>query len=140
MIITNFSKNFNINQSIYNNIVSSLDLEAIPCPCCEHKHWHFHGTYERSISSNEHKSKISVTRIKCAHCHHTHSILIKGMVPFSCLSYHEIISIIRQRSSALFSSSIFYWIRKKFITLVNHSYQDVCRLCSRNYPIAFIPT
>ena len=140
MIITNFSKNFNINQSNYNNIVSSLDLEAIPCPCCKHHHWNFHGSYCRSIRNGEDKKIISITRIKCMHCHSTHAILLKGMIPFSSLSYSEILSIIREHTSIFFSSSLFFWIRKKFMHQCSSSYPYICRLCSRNYPITFIPT
>ncbi len=85
MIIIHLRKKLKVfNQTIYNNIIFSLKIKDLGCPCCEVKDsFHYHGSYERSVIVDDESIQINVTRVKCSHCHSTHSLLISELVPYA---------------------------------------------------------
>jgi len=64
-----------------------------PCPMCGAKHprWSMFDSYERDLISYEKGSyviyRITISRIKCSSCGHTHAILPEIIVPYKILQF-----------------------------------------------------
>lgn len=136
MIITNNPNNFKLNQTIYNRIVDSLDLDSIPCDSCSSHDWSFHASYERKIDILN-NSSIIVARVICNHCRKTHVILIEGMIPFSSLSHHEIIHVLSNYDPDLISFPYLAFLKRKYFAHDIHDYFLLCLMNSRSFPVIF---
>lgn len=137
MIITNNPYKININQTIYNKIISRLDFSAIICPYCSHNEWAAHSKYERYVNFLSMRFKIKITRIICLHCGRTHAILVEDMIPFSCLGYSDIKLILSSSIDDHVSSSHFYFVKYKYNRNIS-SYWNICLSNSRRFPV--VPT
>ena len=78
-----------------------LSTLVFPCPFCgtKHPHWSEFASYERDLISYE-KSlavtyKITVSRIICSSCGHTHAILPEIIIPYSSYSLIFILKVLR---------------------------------------------
>lgn len=140
MIIAQTNTKYNtLTQSIYNLIVNSLDINNIKCTYCNNSNFHYHGYYNRNILINNKKKTIKITRIKCSCCNKTHSILCYPIIPFISIIYDDVITVIcNPNLSDLDLSHINYFINK--IKVLYISYDNLCKLFSRNYYLYFIPT
>lgn len=84
LMITVETENYNhISQDFYNNTINSLDLALIPCTCGHSGCLIRHGVYKRSIQLADTVITLSVIRVYCKECGHTHALLLSSMVPYS---------------------------------------------------------
>lgn len=84
LMITVQTKNYNlISQDFYNNTINSLDLNLIPCTCGHSGCLIRYGSYKRNIQLADKILTLSVVRVYCKSCGHTHALLLSSMVPYS---------------------------------------------------------
>lgn len=73
----------------------------LPCPICGAKHpdWSYHASYKRYLISFEKgltiAYEISITRLICSSCKHTHAILPEIIIPYGSYSLLFILSVLR---------------------------------------------
>lgn len=70
------------------------------CPCCGAKHsCSFHATYERDFivmeSTARHCHKVTIQRVICSSCGHTHALLPDVLIPYGSYSLFFILSVLR---------------------------------------------
>lgn len=83
-MITIKTENYNlISQDFYNKTIDSLDLNLISCACGHSGCLIRHGSYKRSIQLADRILSLSVVRVYCKICGHTHALLLSSMVPYS---------------------------------------------------------
>ena len=83
-MITVKTENYNlISQDFYNKTIDSLDLNLISCVCGHSGCLIRHGSYKRSIQLADRSLSLSVVRVYCKICGHTHALLLSSMVPYS---------------------------------------------------------
>ena len=83
-MITIKTENYNlISQDFYNKTIDSLDLNLISCVCGHSGCLIRHGSYKRSIQLADRILSLSVVRVYCKICGHTHALLLSSMVPYS---------------------------------------------------------
>lgn len=83
-MITVKTENYNlISQDFYNKTIDSLDLNLISCVCGHSGCLIRHGFYKRSIQLADRILSLSVVRVYCKICGHTHALLLSSMVPYS---------------------------------------------------------
>lgn len=140
MIITNNPYKCKLSQSIYNKIIDSLDFDSIFCSSCSSNHWSFHASYERSVDILDRSFKIKITRVICLSCGKTHAILIEDIVPFSILSFDDIISVLVDIDPDLVSSAHFYYLKLKYPVPYRYSYLSLCHRNKRSCSLIFFST
>ena len=78
-----------------------LQTLVFPCPYCgaKHPHWSEFASYERDLISWEKglpvTYRITVTRIICSSCGHTHAILPEIIIPYGSYSLIFILTVLR---------------------------------------------
>ena len=83
-MITIKTENYNlISQDFYNKTIDSLDLNLISCACGHSGCLIRHGSYKRSIQLADRILSLSVIRVYCKACGHTHALLLSSMIPYS---------------------------------------------------------
>lgn len=83
-MITVKTENYNlISQDVYNKTINSLDLNLISCTCGHSGCLIRQGSYKRSIQLADRVLSLSVVRVYCKICGHTHALLLSSMVPYS---------------------------------------------------------
>ena len=83
-MITVKTENYNlISQDFYNKTIDSLDLNLISCVCGHSGCLIRHGSYKCSIQLADRILSLSVVRVYCKICGHTHALLLSSMVPYS---------------------------------------------------------
>ena len=83
-MITISTENLNlISQDFYNDVVSSLDLTLVPCTCGQIGNLIRHGSYKRRFQLYDQILTITIVRVFCNVCRHTHALLLSSMVPYS---------------------------------------------------------
>ena len=84
LMITIKTENYNhISQDFYNKIIDSLDLTLISCTCGHSGSLIRHGSYKRKIPLKDRIITLTVVRVYCKHCGHTHALLLSSFVPYS---------------------------------------------------------
>lgn len=84
LMITITTENYNlISQDFYDNIINSLDLNLIPCTCGHSGCLIRHGSYKRNIKLTDEVLSLTVVRVYCNSCGHTHALLLSSIVPYS---------------------------------------------------------
>lgn len=84
LMITVKTENYNyISQDFYNKTINSLDLNLISCTCGHSGCLIRYGSYKRSIQLDGGILSLSVVRVYCKVCGHTHALLLSSMVPYS---------------------------------------------------------
>ena len=109
--INNFNENNLKSFSSYqerNSYIQSLmpditDIHRNICPCCHAKNKLIkYGKYERNISilvdDNVENYRVSVQRVICNSCNHTHSLLPNFIVPYKIMSLFSIAKIVQRAS------------------------------------------
>lgn len=83
-MITIETENYNhISQDFYNNTINSIDLSQIPCTCGLSGSLLFHGSYKRKVQLPDEVLVLTVARVRCSACGHTHALLLSSIVPYS---------------------------------------------------------
>lgn len=123
---------FNDELSTIDIYVKDLDIKALTCPFCKAKNTLSNfSSYKRNFvtyENNEPESHvITITRLICSSCEHTHAILPSVIIPYSSFSFKFTVSIIHDYLIGKFNSveamcmhynvaiSTFYRIFKNFI-------------------------
>ena len=83
-MITFYVADFNtLSQKYYSDIVSSLQIHQLTCPCCGHSGClEKHAYYCRYIFAGGKKTRLYILRLKCS-CGHTHALLPSSVIPYS---------------------------------------------------------
>ena len=79
------------------------DLHINVCPCCHAKNKLIkYGTYERNLSilvnDNVENYIVSVQRVICTSCNHTHALLLDFIVPYKIMALPSIAKIVQRAS------------------------------------------
>ena len=83
-MITIETENYNyISQDFYNKTIHSIDLNQISCTCGLSGCLIFYGSYKRRVQLQDHVLVLTVARVFCSSCGHTHALLLSSMVPYS---------------------------------------------------------
>ena len=98
-----FGKSFFKTESdlmIFNKFMDNFQVEQAICPHCGAKYnCTFFSTYFRNMITFENGSKtchnISITRVFCNSCHHTHAILPDNLIPYGSYSLSFILTVLR---------------------------------------------
>ncbi len=83
--------------------LSNRKLEGLgySCPCCGTKHpqWTYFASYKRYLISFEKGAlvtyRVTITRMKCSSCEHTHAILPEIIIPYGSYSLIFILTVLR---------------------------------------------
>ena len=83
-MITIFRPQFKtISQEVYDYVLQEVQLHQMSCPCGHTACLSIHGYYARGVKSKDETITITICRVKCAVCGHTHALLLSCMVPYS---------------------------------------------------------
>lgn len=86
-MLTVHVQNFNtFTQEFYNSVISELQMHQLKCSCSRSGCLSIHGYYRRSVMTPSGKVTLSICRVICSECGHTHAILLSSMVPYSQVS------------------------------------------------------
>ena len=102
-MITIETENYNlISQDFYNKVINSIDLNQISCPCGHSGCLIFYGSYKRKVQLQDSVLSLTVSRVCCSICGHTHALLLSSIVPYSQipLSVHVDILVAAQETSS----------------------------------------
>lgn len=106
---------FSETLKMYNNGKTNY---LIKCPCCESTDLVCHGYYKRKVSFKFNNiiisRKITIKRVKCKSCHHTHALLPMDIVPYKNATLSIIINCIFN-DKFFYDSSFSYDVREKWI-------------------------
>ena len=95
MITINSIKINTINQKNYNKLINSIDFNCVTCSCGHSGCLTKHAYYKRYIKTDcDSKVCLSILRVKCSICKHTHAVFPVFIVPYSQVSLDDHISII----------------------------------------------
>ncbi len=72
-----------ISQQYYDDALQKIHISALTCSCGNHGSFVYHGSYRRKLITENGKLPLSITRIKCKNCRHTHALLLSSMVPYT---------------------------------------------------------
>ena len=83
---------------LYKSVISNTSLSHCTCPHCKSTSSTFHSFYNRYLISFEKgqrvDSSISVCRVQCNSCRHTHAILPDIITPFGSYSLRFVITVL----------------------------------------------
>lgn len=83
-MITIKTENYNlISQDFYNKTIDSLDLNLIPCTCGHSGCLIRYGSYKRNVQLKDEMITLTIVRVYCTTCGHTHALLLSSLVPYS---------------------------------------------------------
>ena len=101
--LKSFSSYSERNSYIQSLMPDITDIDKNSCPCCHAKNKLIkYGTYERNISilvDNEVENyRISIQRVICTSCNHTHALLPSFIVPYKIMALFSIAEIVQKAS------------------------------------------
>ena len=70
-------------QEFYNSVIENLQFHQLECSCGHSGCLTIHGYYRRSVITPNGRKTLSILRVKCSVCGHTHALLLSSMVPYS---------------------------------------------------------
>lgn len=83
-MITIETENYNyISQDFYNITIDSIDLNQLPCTCGHSGSLTFYGSYKRKVQLLDEILVLTVARVRCSACGHTHALLLSSIIPYS---------------------------------------------------------
>ena len=83
-MITIKTENYNlISQDFYNKTIDSLDLNLISCTCGHSGCLIRYGSYNRNVQLKDEVITLTLVRVYCTACGHTHALLLSSMGPYS---------------------------------------------------------
>ena len=161
-MITVLVSEFNtLSQVFYDKVVNVLPLHEITCSCgCTGKLIRY-GHYRRCVKTgdcNTDKISLSVQRLLCTECGHTHAILLYLLVPYSQIPLEDMVSIIRcvedgssfrfilERTPSIDEANAGYIIRTYFrhwkirfsLTAATTDIAHIVRYCFRHFSQQFM--
>lgn len=84
IMLTVLVQDFNtFTQEFYNSVIDNLQLHQLKCSCGHSGCLSFHASYERSVITPYGKKVLTIWRVICSECGHTHALLLSSMVPYS---------------------------------------------------------
>ena len=98
-----FGKSFFKNKSdlvIFNKFMDNFQVEQATCPNCGARYnCSFFSTYSRNLITYENGTNtchtISITRVFCNTCQHTHAILPDNLIPYGSYALSFILTVLR---------------------------------------------
>jgi len=73
-------------QAFYDSVIENLQLHQLECSCGHSGCLTIHGYYRRFVRTPFGKKALSICRVICSECGHTHALLLSSMVPYSQIS------------------------------------------------------
>ena len=99
-MITIKAENYNlISQDFYNKTIDSLDLNLITCTCGHSGCLIRYGFYKRNVQLKDELITLTIVRVYCTACGHTHALLLSSLVPYSQIPLNVQISAIHAYES-----------------------------------------
>ena len=99
-MITIKAENYNlISQDFYNKTIDSLDLNLITCTCGHSGCLIRYGFYKRNVQLKDELITLTIVRVYCTACGHTHALLLSSLVPYSQIPLKVQISAIHAYES-----------------------------------------
>lgn len=99
-MITIKTENYNlISQDFYNKTIDSLDLNLIMCTCGHSGCLIRYGSYKRNVQLKDELITLTIVRVYCTACGHTHALLLSSLVPYSQIPLNVQISAIHAYES-----------------------------------------
>jgi hypothetical protein len=111
-LFTVFSKLNYLRQTdveLYLQAILNFSTKFLPCPCCGAKNpsWKQHAVYDRYLISFENGHSvatiITIDRLICSSCDHTHAILPEILIPHSSYGILYIVQVLRAYFMGLFT-------------------------------------
>ena len=94
------AENYNlISQDFYNITIDSLDLNLITCTCGHSGCLIRYGFYKRNVQLKDELITLTIVRVYCTACGHTHALLLSSLVPYSQIPLNVQISAIHAYES-----------------------------------------
>ena len=122
-------------RSFYFKLVNNIDLNDITCDCGSHN-WSIHSYYKRYYTFMGRRIRVKILRIICNKCGKTHALLIEDMIPYSTLTYNEVLSGMSDDYTIDYSHHLY--LINKYKEYVE--YTVMCLINKRNKVISFITT
>lgn len=102
-ILKSFSSYSEVNSYIQSLMPDITDIYRNVCPCCHAKEKLIkYGTYERNISilidNDIENYRVSIQRVICTSCNHTHALLPNFIVPYKIMAIFSISQIVKRAS------------------------------------------
>lgn len=102
-ILKSFSSYSEVNSYIQSLMPDITDIYRNVCPCCHAKEKLIkYGTYERNISilidNDIENYRVSIQRVICTSCNHTHALLPNFIVPYKIMAIFSIAQIVKRAS------------------------------------------
>lgn len=88
MITIHAQNHKHISQDYYDKTIHSLDLAHISCPCGHFGCLIRYGSYKRKVQLEDRTVSLTITRVYCTACGHTHALLLSSIVPYSQIPSH----------------------------------------------------
>ena len=88
-------------EQLFLQSMQKFSFQDLRCPHCGAKHpqWDYYASYERCLISFEHNESvcyvITITRLICPSCNHTHAILPDILIPHGSYSLLFILNLLR---------------------------------------------
>jgi len=106
-MITIKTENYNlISQDFYNKTIDSLDLKLISCTCGHSGCLIRYGYYKRNVQLKDDVITLTLVRVYCTACGHTHALLLSSLVPYSQIPLNIQLAAIHAFESGLSSKHI----------------------------------
>lgn len=106
-MITIKTENYNlISQDFYNKTIDSLDLNLIPCTCGHSGCLIRYGSYNRNVQLKDEVITLTLVRVYCTICGHTHALLLSSLVPYSQIPLNMQVAAIHAYESGLSPTNI----------------------------------
>lgn len=94
------------SQNSYNKILEVINMHELPCSCKIKGQLIKHGSYHRTLKISGEKIRLKITRVICKSCNKTHALLPADIVPYSQISIHDHITIIKNHLAGESSESL----------------------------------
>lgn len=100
LMITVKTEKYNlISQDFYNKTINSLDLSLVSCTCGHSGCLIRYGSYKRNVQLKDKTITLSIVRVYCNACGHTHALLLSSMIPYSQIPLNVQLSAIHAYES-----------------------------------------
>ena len=88
-------------QEFYDSVIEKLEMHRIKCSCEHSGCLSFHARYDRSVITASGKKVLTIWRVICSECRHTHALLLSSIVPYNQIpagTQQEIAAAYEERS------------------------------------------
>ncbi len=148
-----------ISQSLYNQILESVEITKLTCPTCgQTGSFIYYGRYDRKVKNGHKTITLNVQRCRCKYCGKTHALLLSALVPYSRITLadqKEILiidkkgasfdSFLNDNSETIDENTVKYIIRKykrhweqRILALGLSLEDELCIPCLEHYSRQFM--